>query len=101
MFHKVVICFLVGSTVLLNGCVIQPVNAPARGPAPSQDAPVAMSEEVAAAAIDAGAYKLNPLDPIYIRFSGIMDQQQLELHLLQLSPPDQTSDKFLPAQGYF
>ena len=30
-----------------------------------------------AGAVD--AYKLKPLDPIYVRFSGIMEQQQLEL----------------------
>lgn len=78
MFHKLIICLLVVSSVVLNGCVIQPVNTPGYASVSEQGAPV-QSEEAIAAAIDAGAYKLNPLDPIYIRFSGIMEQQQLEL----------------------
>jgi polysaccharide export outer membrane protein len=78
MFHKLIICLLVVSEVVLSGCVIQPVNTPGYASVSAQDAPV-QSAEAIAAAIDAGAYKLNPLDPIYIRFSGIMEQQQLEL----------------------
>lgn len=62
-------------SVLVNGCVIQPVSGS------SPEAPV-MAEAGAPSCQSAGivgAYKLRPLDPIYVRFSGIMEQQQLEL----------------------
>ncbi len=54
------------------------------------DAPVSIGEDAGI-----GAYQLKPLDPIYIRFSGIMEQQQLdlvidengEISLLHISTP--------------
>jgi len=74
MVKKFFMGLVLGATVLLNGCVIQPV-----------DGPLASSGDVASSSISesgggsSGAYALKPLDPIYIRFSGIMEQQQLEL----------------------
>ncbi len=62
-------------SVLVNGCVIQPVSGS------SSQAPV-MAEAGDPSSPSTGAvdaYKLRPLDPIYVRFSGIMEQQQLEL----------------------
>jgi len=76
MFRKFVSSLMLVVAVLSSGCVVQPINAPEQenavssvdGAVPSVGSPV-----------DVGAYKLRPLDPIYIRFSGIMEQQQLEL----------------------
>ena len=68
---------LAAAVVLTTGCVIQPVNsADAERPAPaaSESASAVMENPQTDA-----AYTLKPLDPIYIRFSGIMEQQQLEL----------------------
>lgn len=57
----------------MNGCVIQPVSAPeARIPTEMEASQASTSESI-------GAYVLKPLDPIYIRFSGVIEQQQLEL----------------------
>jgi polysaccharide export outer membrane protein len=63
--------------VLLGGCVVQPINAPEQ-----ENAIPAVGEAAAPSlesSVDVAAYKLRPLDPIYVRFSGIMEQQQLEL----------------------
>ena len=68
------ISFLVCLIILVvnSGCVIQPFNEP--------DRPVASSApagEIDDASI--GVYTLKPLDPVYIRFSGIAEQQTLDL----------------------
>ena len=79
MFRK----FILGLTLVvagfLNGCVIQPINAPLEvsGGVVGEEVPVASS--LSSDNVISGAYVLKPLDPIYIRFSGIMEQQQLEL----------------------
>ncbi|MBN2786552.1 MAG: SLBB domain-containing protein [Pontiellaceae bacterium] len=75
MFRKILFSVLFAAMALLSGC-IQPIN-----PA---DAPVA--GEVHAEADSAtnrtatmvSVYRLKAMDPIYIRFSGIQDQQYLE-----------------------
>ncbi len=75
MFQKFFLGLMLVLAVLVNGCVIQPVSGS------SPEAPV-MAEAGAPSSPSAGAvdaYKLKPLDPIYVRFSGIMEQQQLEL----------------------
>lgn len=59
-------------SALLTGCVIQPVNAP-------QGASQSVMGEASTDVLNPAAVKLKPLDPLYIRFSGIMEQQQLEL----------------------
>lgn len=74
--------------LFLGGCVVQPLNASMQGT--MSDAPVSIGEDAGI-----GAYQLKPLDPIYIRFSGIMEQQQLdlvidengEISLLHISTP--------------
>ena len=73
MFRKFISSLMLVVAVLLGGCVVQPVAPSEDGAVPAGGA--ALSPEVAVAS----AYKLRPLDPIYIRFSGIMEQQQLEL----------------------
>lgn len=79
MFRTLFLCFLIGSVFLLNGCVIQPVNAPESALVSAPGEPALANREGVAATSDVGAYRLNPLDPIYLRFSGIAEQQQLEL----------------------
>lgn len=77
MVQKLVLSLTVVATVCMTGCVIQPVDAPVKTgqePVTAADTPtnlLSSSEEVPRG--------LKPLDPIYIRFSGIIEQQQLEL----------------------
>ena len=77
MVRKLFLSLMVVAAVLVSGCVIQPVNAPEQGsPSPStiDDGSPSLS-----ASSEGMTHGLKPLDPIYIRFSGIMEQQQLEL----------------------
>ena len=77
MFRKFILGLMLVGSVFLAGCVLQPISVGeeegdiAAETAPSS-APLGISDVAA-------AYKLRPLDPIYVRFSGVMDQQQLEL----------------------
>ncbi len=76
MDQKFFLSLILVSMILLNGCVIQPVNKDSHDAlAPAQGDISASAEN----ANDLGAYKLRPFDPIYVRFSGITEQQQLEL----------------------
>jgi len=73
MVRKLILCIMWLAAVFVSGCMIQPVSAPDEGsPEPDRIASVSSSEGIS-------AYVLKPLDPIYIRFSGIMEQQQLDL----------------------
>ena len=75
MGRKFMFCIMWMAAVLLNGCMIQPVNAPVEaGPEPEPE-----RIESTTADESPSAYVLKPLDPIYIRFSGIQEQQYLEL----------------------
>ena len=69
MFQKFFLGLMLGAVVLLNGC-IQPLDPPT----PIGDEPSALSTDE-----NMGAYRLKASDPIYLRFSGIMEQQQLEV----------------------
>ena len=79
--------FLVGSS-LLYGCV----SSSSSNGGISNVAPVAESAD---SGEDISGYRLRPMDPIYIRFSGILDQQDLslvvdangEIRLLHLDEP--------------
>jgi len=76
MIRKLFCGLLLVAIVLGNGCVIQPVNAP------DTITPVEAGTDAPRGWSTSGeddAYELRPLDPIYIRFSGIMEQQQLEV----------------------
>jgi polysaccharide export outer membrane protein len=80
MVQKLFVCFGFVVSLALCGCVIQPVNGPVLGVESSQaDAPQVVAGTAESATDISGAYVLKPLDPIYIRFSGIMEQQVLEL----------------------
>jgi protein involved in polysaccharide export with SLBB domain len=78
MFQKFFIGLILGCSILLNGCVIQPVNGVGRT-VPGVDSPTAAPSSVSTSQVKVEGNELQPLDPIYIRFSGIMEQQQLEL----------------------
>lgn len=79
MVRKFFLGLLMTAAVLLNGCVIQPVNAPSGGGiSPSPDGQGDRPATLMSLDEDTGS-KLKPLDPLYIRFSGIMEQQQLEV----------------------
>jgi polysaccharide export outer membrane protein len=72
MVRKLMLCIMLMAVVFVNGCMIQPVSAPEAGsPEPERMVNTTTSEVIS-------AYVLKPLDPIYIRFSGIREQQDLE-----------------------
>jgi polysaccharide export outer membrane protein len=69
MVKKRYTAFVFICLALVCGCVIQPIDGTNGVPAGTE----ALSQETP------GAYQLRPLDPIYIRFSGISEQQALDL----------------------
>jgi len=68
MVKKLVLSLVLGASFLLGGCVTQSSNDTVTSPE-------------ATPAVDSfdSAYVLRPLDPLYIRFSGIAEQQQLDI----------------------
>lgn len=80
MLHKFTMAGVFLTTALLTGCVIQPVH-PVADITPQIGIPVVQNDMATetAATQTLGAYVLKPSDPIYLRFSGIMEQQSLEL----------------------
>lgn len=76
MMYKTFISTLLLFSVLLTGCVIQPVNS-SNEPLSGDIAPSEMQK--AGDNTSFGGYTIKALDPLYIRFSGIMEQQQLEV----------------------
>lgn len=96
MFQRYFLGLMLVFSVLVTGCVIQPLD----GSSPADPATVGTGAPVdLASPEDASAYELKPLDPIYVRFSGVMEQQQLdlvidengEISLLHLKEPIQAS----------
>lgn len=75
MIRKMVLFLMLLAPLFLGGCIGQSKNASVIG---DITAPSSVASEIADAT-SMGAYRLKPLDPVYIRFSGIMDQQQLDL----------------------
>jgi len=71
MFQKFFLGLMLGAVVLVNGC-IQPLE-------PSEPTPIGSEPSAFSDDENMGAYRLKAADPIYLRFSGIMEQQQLEL----------------------
>ena len=79
MLHKLYICGLFLMMMLISGCVIQPVN-PVADIAPQMEVPAPQDgTNSVSSAQTLGAYTPKPADPIFVRFSGIMEQQALEL----------------------
>lgn len=65
--------------LMLSGCItVQPVNSPGKQSVGAETVGATNATERVKSNENA-VYELAPLDPIYIRFSGILDQQQLEL----------------------
>jgi protein involved in polysaccharide export with SLBB domain len=76
MMRKMFILICVLGSFFHTGCVLQPVDSS------SLPTGYTSTQEGGASTVygeDIGAYELRPLDPIFIRFSGINEQQQLEL----------------------
>ena len=78
MFQKFFLTIILGASILVSGCVIQPVDSPEFGTSAAAGDHMLSSPSGSDNAIS-GAYVLKPLDPIYVRFSGVLEQQQLEL----------------------
>jgi polysaccharide export outer membrane protein len=74
MFRKWIFGVVIASSVFLMGGCVSSDTGGGSLPTAGSAAPVLESSSDLG-----GAYKLRPLDPIYIRFSGILEQQQLEL----------------------
>jgi protein involved in polysaccharide export with SLBB domain len=80
MLHKLYTCGLFLMMALISGCVIQPVNPDAHmTPQVDFTVPQGGTNAASSSAQSLGAYTLKPADPIFVRFSGIMEQQALEL----------------------
>ena len=76
MIRKIPFYICLIASMFVSGCVIQPVN--------STQSSVDFSAPIVSAdsnkpVTTIGAYRLKPLDPVFIRFSGILEQQVLEL----------------------
>lgn len=80
MIQKIYICGVLLVMALVSGCVIQPVE-PVSNTAPTMKTAVYQqggTNDVSSTS-EISAYTLKPSDPIYVRFSGIVEQQVLEL----------------------
>jgi polysaccharide export outer membrane protein len=79
MFQKCFLSLALASSILLTGCVLQPVNGPSSELPSAGVAESGIPSTVSGSQVHVGGNRLRPLDPIYIRFSGILEQQQLEV----------------------
>jgi len=82
MLRKIHVCLILAASLLVSGCVIQPVGGTSSGFAAQTvqtAAPAEGTPEEPGAVADIVAYKLKAMDPLYIRFSGIQEQQILDL----------------------
>jgi len=98
MISRLFPCVLIMSAMFLAGCVIQPVDSPAVRHAPALNGNIGSTNATDAAVGGESIiapYKLKPLDPILIRFSGIQEQNSLdvvvdekgEINLLHIEVP--------------
>lgn len=76
MMHKILSTSVLLFSVFLAGCVVQPVNS---GNQPVPDDMTSTEVQKAGDNTSFGGYTIKALDPLYIRFSGITEQQQLEV----------------------
>lgn len=68
------------ATLLLAGCVIQPVHAPLDAmPVADGTSSIGVASPATEGSSSISAYALKPLDPLFIRFSGVQEQQSLEV----------------------
>ena len=90
--HKFFVTIVLLLPVLLSGCVIQPIAGGSQG---SASVPLSASDFDSGESVDYGGYTIKGLDPLFIRFSGIAEQQTLEvvvdengeISLLHISEP--------------
>lgn len=76
MMYKILVSTVLLFSALLTGCVIQPVNSNDQSIA-GDAAPSEMQK--AGDNTSFGGYTIKASDPLYIRFSGVMEQQVLEV----------------------
>ncbi|MDF7800507.1 polysaccharide biosynthesis/export family protein [Pontiellaceae bacterium B1224] len=74
--RKILIFTVLLLSSLLSGCVVQPVNS-SNQPITSDGVQTEMQKAGDTASY--GGYTIRAGDPLYIRFNGIMEQQQLEV----------------------
>jgi len=79
MLRKLYIGGLFLVMVLISGCVIQPVNPAVEITPVIPPSSQVGTNDVTSAQQSLGAYTLKPSDPIYVRFSGIQEQDALQL----------------------
>lgn len=82
MIQKIYLGLLLMVSALAFGCTIQPVDGTATRSVVQPleiEAPEVDLEEETEASTQIAAYQLKPLDPLYIRFSGIREQQVLDI----------------------
>lgn len=76
MMPKIINILLILFSIFITGCVIQPVGSSSGGVG---NISAGSGEIDSSVTTSISAYKLKPLDPVFIRFSGITEQQVLEL----------------------
>lgn len=76
MMQKILIHTALLLSTLLTGCVVQPVDS-SNQPAPKEVVPSQMQKAGDNSSL--GGYTIKASDPLFIRFSGVMEQQQLEV----------------------
>jgi len=79
MVSRLYISALLLITMFISGCVIQPLSPPSAGGNGTRQIADDGAQVEAADGSMIAAYVLKPLDPIYIRFSGVSDQQALDI----------------------
>ncbi len=81
MIRKLYLHVLVVGSLAVTGCVIQPVDGTGVSEPPSFEGDISAPTGDVAEPVtnEILAYKLQPSDPINIRFSGIQDQQYLDV----------------------
>ena len=95
MIRRFFVHTLMLGLVFVSGCTIQPVPGASGSVRPGSGAVSEMATDVEIASEMPATYSLKPLDPIYIRFSGVADQQYLdmvidekgEINLLHIDKP--------------
>ena len=76
MFRKICLYLSLAAVVLGSGCSIQPINGPRVGTTLGPQNPGAIGTSTNGAPENSiSAYTLKPNDPLYVRFSGVLELQ--------------------------
>ena len=73
--HNFFVCLIFLLPIVFSGCVIQPIDGGSNNIVGSPLSSMGFDSGVS----DSGGYTIKSLDPLYIRFSGIVEQQALEV----------------------